>query len=117
MDKIISISYKRFLEKFAQDFIDQYIDDVISTFSKNESITFKKYLVEIDFKYRVEDEIVHNLIDIAKDLGLDYADTLNLETDKDFLNRVYTDCRDMVKKKVFDYISDTVYFQLADRIN
>ncbi|MGG1659449.1 hypothetical protein [Brevibacillus sp. NRS-1366] len=117
MDKIISISYKRFLEKFAQDFIDQYIDDVISTFSKSESMTFREYLKDIDFKYRVEDEMKHNLIDIAKDLGLDYVATLSLESDKDFLNRVYTDCRDMVKKKVFDYISDTIYFQLADRIN
>lgn len=116
MNKITSISYKKFLEKFAQDFIDQYIDDVISTLTKNEGMTFRSYLKEIDFQYRVTDELGHSIIHIAKDLGMDYADILSLETDKDFLRRVYTDCKGIVTKKVHEYISDTIHFQLADRI-
>jgi hypothetical protein len=115
-NKISSISYKRFLDNFANEFIVQYKEDLISVFNSNNKITFGDYLFDIDLIHRAREEFRYNITHIAKDLNMNYIDSLDFEGDEDIFKEVYIDLKSVIANRMRAYLLDGTYSYLAQRI-
>lgn len=116
LDISSSISYRRFIREMFETFRNQHFNDIIDHLEKNENHTLKSYLVEAEVQYEVWNNFRHNIVMIAKDLGLDLLETMKLEKDKQILKRVYSDFIEYLAPKLKAEIKETAYFELAHQI-